>query len=475
MTTRYREPDGAIPDRTARPEAAPARSAGPRSGLAWPYLVSDTIAALLAVLLATLVVTPGAGLDLIVLAAGLALPLSVALAGRYRRANVVLGERWFEDVLSLALAATVVAWIASLATFAFASAEESALGALAVWWVAVPVLAGIGRGLVHPRARSQPTVIVGSGDVAQTVAERLLAHPEYGVAPVGFLDDYPPPPDRPTGPVPLLGTTGDLERVIAARDIERVIISFSLLPEAAAADLVRRCADTGVSVDVVPRLFEILPLKPQVSVLEGTPLLTLPPRAGSRGKRVVKRTTDVLAAATGLLLTLPVLAVIALAVKLDDGGPILYRQTRVGRDGRIFQMLKLRSMAAEAPAPEPAEPGVIDKQPDDPRVTRVGRVLRRFSLDEVPQLLNVLRGDMSLVGPRPLPVQEAATVTGWRDARHEMRPGMTGLWQILGRSEIGFEERLRIDWIYVRYWSPAWDARILARTARAVIQGKGAF
>jgi lipopolysaccharide/colanic/teichoic acid biosynthesis glycosyltransferase len=200
---------------------------------------------------------------------------------------------------------------------------------------------------------------------------------------------------------------------------------------------------------------------------------TRPGPASARGDRL-RRTADVAIASVGLVVAAPVLTAIALAVRVEDGGPAVYRQRRAGGGCRPFSMLKFRTMHVQADrGGAPAWPG--EKDPRDPRVTRIGRLLRRTSLDELPQLLNVLRGDMSIVGPRPLPLEEAPLVPEWASERWDVRPGMTGLWQVLGRSRIPWEERMDLDVAYVRNRSLGMDARLMVRTVGAVLSGRGAY
>ena len=188
----------------------------------------------------------------------------------------------------------------------------------------------------------------------------------------------------------------------------------------------------------------------------------------------VERAIDVALASVAVVLLLPLLAIAALAVKLGDGGPVIFRQRRVGLNGELFSMYKFRSMRPAGEACE-ATPGVIEKTPDDERITAVGRVLRRTSLDELPQLVNILLGHMSIVGPRPLPPCEAAVVPDWAVARWGVRPGLTCYWQVGGRSDIAWEERMEMDVRYVQDRSLSTDARLIARTFEAVVSGRGAY
>jgi exopolysaccharide biosynthesis polyprenyl glycosylphosphotransferase len=228
-------------------------------------------------------------------------------------------------------------------------------------------------------------------------------------------------------------------------------------------------------VDVVPRLFEFLDGVRALDQVGGLPLLSIGTPHLTRSSRIAKRTLDIAFSAFLLLLLAPLIAAIAVAIKVESRGPVLFRQLRVGRGRTTFGMLKFRSMYQDA-ALRLNDDGVMVKVREDPRTTRVGRLLRRFSLDELPQLLNVLRGEMSLVGPRPLISEESAALDeSWHVRRFDLHPGMTGPWQIQGRSETPFHEMIRLDYQYVSGWSLARDVEILLATVPAVLAGRGAY
>ncbi|HEY8494282.1 MAG TPA: sugar transferase, partial [Myxococcota bacterium] len=247
-------------------------------------------------------------------------------------------------------------------------------------------------------------------------------------------------------------------------------------------ELIRELLREEIAVDHVAGEAEALYSTAVLHHFEGIPVLSIQASAPGRGARALKRVVDVALAATGLVLTSPLLAYAAVRIKLDSPGPVLFRQRRVGLRGREFTMLKLRTMVVGADAardelrPLSLHGGSgLFKLRDDPRVTRVGRKLRRYSIDELPQLWNVLRGDMSLVGPRPLPLDEAPNVGDQYAERAMMRPGITGPWQTQGRSEIPFEDMLKLDYAYVVGWSMREDLRLLVRTLGAVLRGRGAY
>jgi exopolysaccharide biosynthesis polyprenyl glycosylphosphotransferase len=277
-------------------------------------------------------------------------------------------------------------------------------------------------------------------------------------------------------------------------NVKRVIVAFPHgFDDARMTALLRTCTAHGVRIETVPRFWELAGPDASVSALGNMALLEVGAMTPGRTREVVKRAFDVLSSALGLLVLSPVLAAAAIAIRLDDPGPVLFRQTRVGRDGREFDIFKFRSMRVGADDEgTPALAAVADadgatplgaapikdlvaalKPEDDPRVTRVGRVLRRTSIDELPQLWNVLRGDMSVVGPRPLRPFEVAALTDWQRRRHDVRPGITGTWQVLGRSDVDWDERMQMDYLYARRCSLRQDLRVLARTASVVLGGRG--
>ena len=360
---------------------------------------------------------------------------------------------------------------------------------IAFWAVAIVAIL-VARALARLITRRsivfvQNSIIVGAGSVGQLVGRKLLQHPEYGINPVGFVDDHPeqrPRKDR----LPVLGDTAELPELVRRFDVERVIVAFNSGPYDSTLRAVRGLADQGVQVDIVPRLYEVVGAETTVHTVEGLPLLSIPPPGLSWSKRALKRALDLVVASIALLLLTPLFGLVALLIRLDSHGPAFFRQPRIGENGRQFRIWKFRTMAADADERKadyahlnmhegPNGDPRMFKIPDDPRVTRVGRVLRRCSLDELPQLINVLRGDMSLVGPRPLIPDEHQYVTDWAQRRLALRPGMTGLWQVLGRNGIAFDEMVRLDYVYVNSWSLWNDLRLMARTVPAVFGANGRF
>jgi exopolysaccharide biosynthesis polyprenyl glycosylphosphotransferase len=299
---------------------------------------------------------------------------------------------------------------------------------------------------------------------------------------VGFVDRQPKERRDGLAHLAILGSTDRLAAIIRLLDVERVIIAFSNESHESTLELIRSLKDMDVQIDIVPRLFELVGPGVAIHSIEGVPLVSLPALRLSRSSHLLKRVTDVVLTVVGLVALAPAFAVIAVAIKLDSRGPIFFRQTRMGCGDRTFRIFKFRSMVADAdqlkddvahlnkhlaPGGDPR----MFKIEDDPRLTRVGRILRRFSLDELPQLLNVVVGHMSLVGPRPLILDEDKYVDAWARRRLDLRPGITGMWQVLGRDDIGFDEMVKFDYLYVTNWSIGADLRLLLRTFPMLVRG----
>jgi exopolysaccharide biosynthesis polyprenyl glycosylphosphotransferase len=357
------------------------------------------------------------------------------------------------------------------------SAVEAALF-LGSALVTVPLVRGSIRSWVFPRLmQPRRTLIVGSGPEAKLVHRKLEAHPEYGLEVVGFLDGRG---DGELGPI--LGAPGDVATLVDELDIDRVLLASEAASHEEMLDLVRTVRRPDVQISIVPRYFEIFTSQATLDDVEGMPVVTLPPMRLGRSSRLLKRAFDVVVSALALLLLAPLLALIALAIRFESPGAAIYWQPRRGRNGSTFQIAKFRSMyeGAEQQREKVLHLNEVDgplfkAKAGDPRVTRIGNFLRKNSLDELPQLWNVLRGDMSLVGPRPFVVYEADQITGWASRRLDMTPGITGLWQVLGRNDIPFDEMVKLDYLYVTNWSLWWDLKILAQTIPVVVGKRGAY
>jgi exopolysaccharide biosynthesis polyprenyl glycosylphosphotransferase len=324
-------------------------------------------------------------------------------------------------------------------------------------------------------------IIYGAGKSGRILSNQIRHHPEFGFSVVGFVDDDAAKQGRLFEGVKVLGSYQDLPALLTAYDVDEVLVS---LPSAAHRDLLNVVFDLRerrIPFMVLADLFELVTRRVSVTQVGSIPLLRLwrEPLDGWQG--YVKRLLDVGAAVGGIILTAPLWLVTMALIKLDSRGPIFFRQERVGKNGRVFRIFKFRSMVvgADEMMPELAEfnemAGPIFKIKKDPRVTRVGKWLRRFSLDELPQLLNVLLGDMSLVGPRPPLPREAARYERWQAKRLAVAQGMTGLWQVSGRNLLTFEEMVRLDIYYIENWSLWLDLKILLKTIPVALLMRGAY
>jgi exopolysaccharide biosynthesis polyprenyl glycosylphosphotransferase len=324
---------------------------------------------------------------------------------------------------------------------------------------------------------SRRTLLVGSGRHLDAVAHALEDSPHGGIEPVGYVSLTP----RPDNGLRSLGDLADLSEILAEHRVQDVIIADPDFPQAQAVELVDVCHRRGIEVHVAPSTMGILTQRAEFVPGQSLPLFTLKSPVFEGVDFAIKRTFDVIGATLFLLLLSPVLIAIALAVKLTSRGPVVYRSARPGMGGAPFDCLKFRTMRADAEhTQEELEAlnemsGALFKIRDDPRMTSVGRFLRRFSLDELPQLVNVVRGDMSLVGPRPLPLRDFAKLEEWHKKRYLVLPGITGLWQVSGRADLDFDDLVRLDFLYLERWSVALDLVILLKTVPAVLTRRGAF
>jgi exopolysaccharide biosynthesis polyprenyl glycosylphosphotransferase len=320
-------------------------------------------------------------------------------------------------------------------------------------------------------------LLVGSGHQIEAVAHALANRDRASVQVVGYISLTP----RPQNGLRSLGRLADLPEILMTARIQEVIIADPDFPQGQAVELVDLCHRRGITVQVAPSTMEILIDRAEFVPGQSVPLFRLRPPVFEGIDFALKRTFDVLVASIVLILCAPVLLAIALAVKLSSRGPVIYRSVRPGIGGRPFSCLKFRTMREHADQiQDDLEPlnessGALFKIRDDPRLTKVGRVLRRFSLDELPQLVNVLRGEMSLVGPRPLPVRDFDRLEDWHKKRYLVLPGITGLWQVSGRSELDFDDLVRLDFLYLEQWSIFLDMSILLKTIPAVLSRRGAF
>ena len=324
-------------------------------------------------------------------------------------------------------------------------------------------------------------IIVGAGEVGRAVMRTIVAQPELGYQILGFVDDDPEKGTTDIGRFKALGSLDRLYVLIQDRAVDEVIITLPWQYYRKIMAIIGQCQREKVRVRIVPDLFQMTLGQMSVTTIAGIPLIGTKPASAGGFSRLAKRGVDILLSLLILGLVSPLMILTAIAVKLDSEGPILYRQQRVGKGGRLFQLFKFRSMAVDADSRRGElcdlneADGPVFKIRDDPRCTPVGRILRRFSLDEFPQFINVLKGDMSVIGPRPALPEEVEQYKPWHRRRLEVAPGITGLWQVSGRSDLPFDEMVLLDVYYAEQWSPDLDFKILMRTIPAVVFGGGAY
>jgi exopolysaccharide biosynthesis polyprenyl glycosylphosphotransferase len=363
-----------------------------------------------------------------------------------------------------------------LAGWWISSALEAAMFASSAI-VLVPLARGTVRGWVFPRVMDRRrTLVVGTGPEAQLVQRKLERHPEYGVDVVGFVGEE-------LDGLRVLGPLSSVEELVELHDVDRVLLTDDAGEDA--VEVVRAMRRPDLQISIVPSYSEIFTTRARLDDVEGMPVVTLPPIRLGRSAHLLKRSMDVAIAGAALLVLSPLLALVALAIRLDSPGAVIFRQPRRGRNGSTFRIAKFRTMHVDAERRRMDATLVAQNEVDgplfkiktgrDPRLTRLGSFLRRTSIDELPQLWNVLIGDMSLVGPRPFVLHEADQITGWGGRRLEMTPGITGLWQVLGRNDLPFEEMVKLDYLYVTNWSVWWDLKILCQTIPVVLVGRGAY
>jgi exopolysaccharide biosynthesis polyprenyl glycosylphosphotransferase len=416
------------------------------------------------------------------LGAAMVLLASFAAYGLYERDDQRVTVSSFDEVGLLfhaLLASSLVLLLVGQAFVRFLDARVySPLEAfifLAGALVLVPTFRGAVRTFALPRVmRVRRAVIVGSGSGARQMARKLAGHPEHGLVVIGHCGE-------PTsGDLVHLGSREEVASVVSAHRIDWLILAEPSGPSEDVYELLE-AVDGDVTISVVPQFADVFTSNATLDDVEGIPIVTLPRVRLSRSARAVKRTFDLLIGIPVALLLLPILIVCAIAIRLDSPGPVLFLQERRGRGGRVFRIVKFRTMidgaerqrAAMSSANELTGP--LFKIREDPRITRVGGFLRRRSLDELPQIWNVLRGEMSLVGPRPFVLHEADQMAGGIGRKRlDVTPGITGLWQVLGRNDIPYDEMLKLDYLYVTGWSAWWDFQILCKTVPAVLGGKGA-
>ena len=407
-------------------------------------------------------------------AALLALPFVVLLArvfGLYERLGRGLGRSTLTDLPRQFQLATLLALIAAMLGDELTFVPWRPATTLVFWLsllVALPAARAAARWLPAAVA-PEHCLVIGDIERARRVRRTIESLSAGRTRLVGWVT---------------LEQLGDAEgraalpELVAVHRVEHVVIAPTVLDTAEVIDLVRLIEELDVRVTLMPRLLELASATLTSDVIGAAAGLDVRRLGLSRSERCVKRAVDLGGAALIAVALAPVLAVIAVAIRLTSPGPVLFRQQRIGRGGRPFSMLKFRTMVVGADGLKAElrarnQASGLFKVVDDPRVTRLGRLLRRTSLDELPQLLNVLRGEMSLVGPRPLIAEEDGTIAGWHRRRLSVRPGMSGVWQVMGSARVPLSEMVELDNLYVLSWSPWLDFKILLRTAAFVLARKG--
>ncbi len=423
----------------------------------------------------------------------LALPawlLGAKLFGLYDRDEERAAHSTPDDLVRVFLLATVGAFLITHAVNLTRAADPD-LTKVTVFWAVAIVGVTVARIAARTFARRragylQNTMIVGAGEIGQLIARKLLQHREYGIRLVGFVDARPMELTPSVNAVPVIGSLEQLDELVEQKEVERVIFAFTADNHRQLLPHIRSLRDAGVQVDVVPRLFEVIGPKVDIHTVEGIPLVGLSPVRLPRSSRIIKRAIDVAVAAVGLVLATPLILVLAWMIKRDSPGPVFFRQRRLGKDRHEFTLLKFRTMRVDTDdsahrafiaatmshngAPE--SNGLYKLNRED-AVTRVGTWLRRTSLDELPQLINVLRGDMSLVGPRPCIAYELERFEPHHFDRFLVPAGLTGLWQTSARAHSTFGEALDMDVLYAQSWSLGLDLLLLARTPLQLLRPSG--
>ncbi len=398
------------------------------------------------------------------------------------------GASWLDEVYTIVNGTTTGMAIVLVVIFGFRPLAYSRLLFLYVSVLTV-LLLSLGR-LVKRTVESQQrrrgigvdrTLIVGAGEVGRAVMRTLVARPDLGYQVVGFVEPEPQNGRDVIGRFRRLGTLENLPQTMAEHDINEVIITLPTSQHRTIQRIIRHCRRAHVRARIVPDFFQLTLNQVDVDNLGGIPLVGIRETALGRGPRAVKRLMDIAGAVVGLTISAPLMAVVAAAIRLESEGPALFSQERLGVNERPFQVIKFRSMRIGAEAERGTlldrneADGPLFKIKDDPRLTRVGRLIRRASLDELPQFINVLRGEMSLVGPRPPLESEVAEYQSWQRKRLAVKPGMTGLWQVSGRSDLTFDEMCLLDIYYIENWSLWLDIRIILRTIPQFFMARGAY
>lgn len=395
---------------------------------------------------------------------------------------------WLDQIWTIAggiFKAIFVVWVA---IFIYGPAVYSRLMMLQAGAVLL-VLMGISRLIrawydAHQRKKGvgvANVIIVGAGELGRAVMRTLFARPELGYRCAGFVDDDPYRGRTDIGRFAALGEVSALPELLRRHEIDEVVITLPWSAQPKIMEVIEQCDDFGAKARVVPSLLQMNLSRIDVNDFGGIPMLSA--HNGDIGpfNRIFKRIIDIVFGAIFAALGLPFIAIAAIAIRMESPGPVIFSQLRAGKDGKPFKVYKLRSMFKDADQMKEQlkdmneVEGPMFKIREDPRRTKVGRFIRKSSIDELPQFWNVLKGEMSIVGPRPALLEEVAQYDEWHYERLRVKPGITGLWQISGRSELTFDEMVLLDVYYIESWSPSLDFKIMLRTPPYMLSGKGAY
>ncbi len=435
-------------------------------------------------------------------------PESVPILGHYFKVLVIVSLLWLaifkliglydgkriasllDELASLFLAISASTLFLLSLLFLYREFWFSRLVIVNAWFVAI-ILLGLERSFVFSirswlRSRGwkvRNVLILGTGEMGQVLANKISLDKNLGYNVVAFLEDNTEKKDESQFSIPILGNidTGRIKEIIRTKKINEIIIASNSLSAERILDIVTECERLNVEFKIVPGILELIASRLDVEELSGIPLLTISEISLKGLNAIVKRSFDVFFSSIGLVVLFPLFAFFALLIKFTSAGPVFFRQERVGKDGETFYMFKFRSMVQDAEklfpklAPLSEVDGNLFKMKNDPRITPLGKFMRRYSIDELPQVLNVFLGQMSLVGPRPPLPREVAKYSSWHMKRLRVRPGITGPWQVAGRSLLPFEEMVHLDIYYIENWSLWLDLKILLRTVPVVLLGTGAY
>lgn len=476
-------PDGQ-PERPVVPPANRPGHARPRV-VRWTLGAGDAIALALAAICAQAVSapqTPGTGMASWALLAVPSQLLLFKLYGLYDRDGRRLAHSTADDVPAVFHALVVGVFgltlvLVSVGSWPLRPVQGAVL--FGIGFLAVLALRVLTRTALRRWVPAERVLLLGTGADARLLSEKISGRAGADLDLVGYLADDGTRDEAPATGLRRLGTLRDLDAITRGHRVARIVVASSALDSDVLTEVLREASRLGTKVSVLPSLADVLGPATEVDDLEGITLLSVNPVRFSRSSWLLKRTLDITLSGVSLAVLLPLLPFVALAIKLDSPGPVLFSQPRRGRAGRVFRMHKLRTMVPDAETrletlrSQSAHSAwlLVDH---DPRVTRLGRFLRRTSLDELPQLWNVLIGEMSLVGPRPMPLDTDRHIKGWARRRLDLTPGITGLWQVLGRTSITFEEMIKLDYVYVTNWSVWRDVQLLLRTVSVVLSRRGA-